>query len=93
MMKKLFFVVFVVFLVSILYSCKQESVAYSFAGSMDQIDTYIIAGQMKQAATMLKKLAKNASSVEEWLALYKRYMKIGRKDEAEKLKLFYFKFC
>ncbi len=85
MMKKLLLVVFVVFIVSIFYSCKQESVAYSFAGSMDQIDTYIVAGQMKQAAAMLKKLSKNASSVEEWLALYKRYMKIGRKDEAEKL--------
>ena len=84
-MKKLFAVVLAVFLFSVFYSCKQESVAYSFAGSMDQIDTLIVSGQMKQAASMQKKLSKNASSVEEWLALYKRYMKIGRKDEAEKL--------
>ena len=66
-------------------SCNQKSSAISFPLAMDEADNYIKAGKIKEADAVLKSVSKNASSVAEYLSLYKRFVRMNNNSDAEKI--------
>lgn len=66
-------------------SCNQKSSAISFSLAMDEADAYIKAGQIKEADSILKSVSRNASSISEYLSLYKRYVRMNNDSDAGKI--------
>ncbi|MBR3813408.1 MAG: tetratricopeptide repeat protein [Spirochaetaceae bacterium] len=69
----------------VLTGCTKKSANFSFATSMDTVDSMIALGQMKEANDLLKDASTVASEPNEWFAIYKRYIRTGNTKEAGKL--------
>ena len=83
MKNKFFGAALVFFLVSLFVSCSSSSRSDSFFSALDSVDSFIAAGSTEDAVKDLKSLQKKAYSSYEFLALYKRYIRLGEKDCAE----------
>lgn len=81
----LFFVLLIVSSLLVLTGCTKKSANFSFATSMDTVDSMIALGQMKEANDLLKDASTVASEPNEWFAIYKRYIRTGNTKEAGKL--------
>ena len=86
---KVFFLA-LVFLTSFLFppfflSCSSHSEGSSFISKLDEIDAYISAGDAEDAADLLKKVSKHSYSPQSILGLYRRAMRLGDEEFAEKL--------
>lgn len=89
----LFFVLFT-FCGSFLFTgCSKKTLDFSFATSMDNVDSFIALGQMKEANELLKDAANVASEPNEWFAIYKRYLKTGNLKDAGKVMKKAYKKC
>ena len=89
----LFFVLFT-FCGSFLFTgCSKKTLDFSFATSMDNVDSFIVLGQMKEANELLKDAANVASEPNEWFAIYKRYLKTGNLKDAGKVMKKAYKKC
>lgn len=89
----LFFVLLIVSSLLVLTSCTKKSANFSFATSMDTVDSMIALGQMKEANDLLKDASTVASEPNEWFAIYKRYIRTGNTKEAGKLMKKAYKKC
>ncbi len=89
----LFFVLFISICLLCLTGCKKQSANFSFATSMDNVDSLISLGQMKEANDLLKDASSVASEPNEWFAIYKRYLRTGNTKEAGKLMKKAYKKC
>lgn len=89
----LFFVLLIVFSLLVLTGCTKKSANFSFATSMDTVDSMIALGQMKEANDLLKDASTVASEPNEWFAIYKRYIRTGNTKEAGKLMKKAYKKC
>lgn len=89
----LFFVLLIVSSLLILTGCTKKSANFSFATSMDTVDSMIALGQMKEANDLLKDASTVASEPNEWFAIYKRYIRTGNTKEAGKLMKKAYKKC
>ena len=70
----LFFVLFISICILCLTGCKKQSANFSFATSMDNVDSLISLGQMKEANDLLKDASSVASEPNELFAIYKLYL-------------------
>lgn len=89
----LFFVLLIVSSLLVLTGCTKKSANFSFATSMDTVDSMIALGQMKEANDLLKDASTVASEPNEWFAIYKRYIRTGNTKEAGKLMKKAYKKC
>jgi len=89
----LFFVLLNVFCFLFLTGCKNQSANFSFATSMDNVDSLIALGQMKEANNLLKDASNVATEPNEWFSIYKRYLLTGNSKDAEKLMKRAYKKC
>ncbi len=89
----LFFILLITFCLFSLTGCKKQSATFSFATSMDTVDSMIALGQMKEANNLLKDASTIASEPNEWFAIYKRYIRTGNSKEAGKLMKKAYKKC
>lgn len=89
----LFFVLLIVSSLLVLTGCTKKSADFSFATSMDTVDSMIALGQMKEANDLLKDASTVASEPNEWFAIYKRYIRTGNTKEAGKLMKKAYKKC
>ena len=89
----LFFVLLISLCLICLTGCKKQSATFSFATSMDTVDSMIALGQMKEANDLLKDASSVASEPNEWFAIYKRYIRTGNSKEAGKLMKKAYKKC
>ena len=89
----LFFVLLILSTLLLLTGCSKRSADFSFATSMDTIDSMIALGQMKEANDLLKDASTIASEPNEWFAIYKRYLRTGNNKEAGKLMKKAYKKC
>lgn len=89
----LFFVLLIVSSLLVLTGCTKKSANFSFATSMDTVDSMIALGQMKEANDLLKDASAVASEPNEWFAIYKRYIRTGNTKEAGKLMKKAYKKC
>lgn len=83
--KSFFLLVISLLTIFALSSCKMRAEQKSLTGFFSSVDEMIEAGLFSQAMFELKKAEKR--SVDEWslLAIYKRYIRLGEKERAEKL--------
>lgn len=89
----LFFVLLIVSSLLVLTGCTKKSANFSFATSMDTVDSMIALGQMKEANDLLKDASTVASEPNEWFAIYKRYIRTSNTKEAGKLMKKAYKKC
>lgn len=65
-------------------SCGNKAQEQSFTSKLDSVDNFISVGDYKSATNMLKKVAKQASNPMEQIGVYRRYIKLGNTEDAEK---------
>ena len=66
-------------------SCSSRTEGLSFTASLDASDDLIAQGLSKDALKLLKKLERRATTVYEWLGLFKRYSALGEDKRCEKV--------
>ncbi len=67
------------------FSCEQKTVAASFVGTLDYIDTLIASNQVDEANKVLKTLSKHISTENQYLALSRRYIDLADFAQAESM--------
>lgn len=65
--------------------CSSHSENTSFLARLDEIDSYILYSDTKTAVEALKEVQDSAYSIYDKLGIYKRYLKLGEDDLAEKV--------
>jgi len=71
-------------LLPVFISCSSHSEGASFTKDLDVIDNCITSGDTKEALSLLRKVSKHAYSSYARIGIYKRYMILGEKKDAEK---------
>ena len=66
-------------------SCSSKKNHASFVTKLDMVDAYIASGNTKDALSLLKSLQKKANTPMNRIGVYKRYVTLGEKSQAEKV--------